>query len=78
MRIHAITALLVVSVGAALLTSSGCATGGPPAPKGPVELNNTKWKLSIAGGRFDGRVVAFKKKGKDGYIGTLAEKGHYP
>ncbi len=57
------------------LTAQGCATSGPPAPTGPIELNGTKWKLLVAGGRFDGRVVEFKKKGKDGYIGSLADKG---
>jgi hypothetical protein len=51
-----------------------CATSAP-APTGPVELDGTKWKLVMIGGSLDGRVIGFKKKGKDGYIGTLLETG---
>jgi hypothetical protein len=70
-------ALFVVFMCAGLLALSaqGCATSGPPVPAGPVELDGTNWKLSVVDGRFDGRVVSFKKKGKDGYIGSLADKG---
>lgn len=57
---------------------SACATGGstaPPAPSGPVELDGTRWKLVAVGGNLDGRIVEFKKRGSDGYEGSLVEVG---
>jgi hypothetical protein len=60
-----------------LVLSTGCATsGGAAASDGaPVELDGSKWKLVALGSRLDGRVVEFKKRGADGYIGELAEPG---
>lgn len=67
-------ALSLFLVGAAPALVAGCATG-KTAPSAPVELNGTKWKLVMLGGKLDGRVVEFKKKGKDGYVGTLIDLG---
>jgi hypothetical protein len=57
--------------------AGGCATGSAAAaaPSGPVELDGTRWKLVMLGGKLDGRVVEFKKRGEDGYSGKLVELG---
>ncbi len=57
------------------LVASACATGKPAGSGAPVELDGTRWKLVTLGGTLDGRVIAFKKKGPDGYHGTLVEPG---
>lgn len=57
------------------VVAQGCATSGPPAPTGPVELDGTRWKLVALGGALDGRVVQFEKKGQDAYIGKLVDVG---
>jgi hypothetical protein len=54
--------------------SVGCATTSSATPSAPVELDGTRWKLVVAGGRMDGRVVQFKKKGI-GYEGIIMEGG---
>src|SRR5688572_11607717 len=69
-------ALSLFLAGAAPALVTGCATSGKTAPSGPVELNGTKWKLVALAGKLDGRVVEFKKKGKDGYIGTMIDLGN--
>jgi hypothetical protein len=70
-------ALWAVLLGSAPLVTVGCASSqGATTPKGPVELDNTKWKLAVSGGRMDGRVVEFKKKGKAGYYGYLVQPGN--
>jgi hypothetical protein len=58
--------------------AQACATGGatpPPAASGPVELDKTRWKLVALGGNLDGRIVEFKKRGSDGYEGSLVDLG---
>jgi hypothetical protein len=62
-------------VGPLTLLPTGCATSGAPKSTGPVELNQSKWKLVVSGGRMDGRVIEFKKRGP-GYMAFLVEKGH--
>src|SRR5262245_33086805 len=56
------------------LLAPACATT-PKGPPTPVELDGTKWKLVMIGGQLDGRVIQFKKRGKDSYQGTLIEAG---
>src|SRR5262249_38116482 len=56
------------------LLAPACATT-PKGPPQPIELDATKWKAVTLGGMLDGRVVQFKKKGKDYYQGTLVEAG---
>lgn len=74
MRRPLVKAFLLSSALAATGALSACASS-PPRPTGPVELDGTKWKLVVIGGRMDGRVVEFKKVGEKGYKGTLVELG---
>jgi hypothetical protein len=55
--------------------AQACATSGPPAPTGPVELDKTRWKLVALAGQLDGRVIEFQKRGADGYSGKLVTLG---
>ena len=55
--------------------AQACATSGPPAPTGPVELDGTRWKLVALAGALDGRVVEFQKRGSNGYSGKLVSLG---
>ena len=66
--------LLCAGLAAPLM--SGCATtSSSSASSGPVELNGTKWKMSMGGnGRIDGRIVEFKGEATNGYVGTLIKK----
>lgn len=68
-----------ISVGlfATVLWLLGCASTGPvPGPSGPVELDNTRWKLVTIEGEMDGRVVQFQKTDKNRYVGILIDLGH--
>jgi hypothetical protein len=71
--------LLALTLAFALgVISQGCATSGgsaAPAPSGPVELDNSRWKLVALGGQLDGRIVEFHKRGSDGYEGLLVDFG---
>ena len=66
-------AFLLFGVLAQACATSSSSTAAQPA--GPVELDQTKWKLLMLGGSLDGRVVQFHKRGADGYEGKLVEKG---
>jgi hypothetical protein len=57
------------------LGGAGCATGSGAKSSAPVELNGSKWKMIVSGGRMDGRIIEFKKRGP-GYMAFLVEKGH--
>jgi hypothetical protein len=73
--------LLTLTLALALgVISQACATSGssssaPAAPSGPVELDNSRWKLVALGGQLDGRIVEFHKRGSDGYEGLLVDFG---
>jgi hypothetical protein len=67
-----VLSMFVVSLA---LFVGACATGGSASSSAPVELDGSKWKMVAIGGQLDGRVIQFKKKGSDGYIGTLTEMG---
>ena len=64
--------LAVIVIG---FVAQACATSGPAKPSGPVELDGTSWKLVAMGGSLDGRVIAFKKRGSNGYLGKLTVPG---
>jgi hypothetical protein len=56
------------------LLIEGCATSRA-VPTGPIELDNTRWKLVTLAGSLDGRVVEFKKKGQNRYVASLVDPG---
>jgi hypothetical protein len=67
--------LCSILLGVTVAGAGACASsGGASKPTGPVELDGSRWKLVVAGGKMDGRVVEFKKRG-DGYVGVLVEPG---
>lgn len=74
-RLRTILLASLAVVGPLTLLQAGCATSSAAKSTGPVELNQSKWKLIVSGGRMDGRVVEFKKKGA-GYMAVLIERGH--
>jgi hypothetical protein len=75
---HLFFSLLIAGLGAlgAGCASSGGASGGPSGqPAGPIELDGTKWKLTLNNGSFDGREIQFKKEGSKFLTGSLTEVG---
>ena len=58
------------------LCFAACATGGSSTtPSGPVVLEGARYKLLVAGGSLDGRVVEFLERG-DTLRGCLAAPGN--
>lgn len=71
------TALIMIMLGSATIVVQACATGTSAVvkPTGPVDLDKTQWRLVALGGSLDGRIVEFKRRGDDGYSGTLVDLG---
>lgn len=62
-----------------LALMAGCATSGGAgsAASGPLELDGTRWKLTVLEGKLDGRVIEFKKSGPNTYAGRLVERARW-
>jgi hypothetical protein len=66
---------LVTAAALALAGLTGCAsTSGASSSGEPVDISDARYKLVISGGRMDGRVVEFKKRGA-GFMGCLVAGG---
>lgn len=67
----------VLATSLLLTAAAGCASkgGASAAAAGPVNLQGARYKLLMAGGALDGRVVEFLQKG-DTAIGCLASTGN--
>jgi hypothetical protein len=55
------------------LSVSGCATV-PAKPLAPEKLEGSRWKLVIAAGKMDHRVIEFKREGGS-IVGRLVDHG---
>lgn len=72
------TSLLAAILGVTLAPlATGCATSSSNSVPSttPIDLDNTKWKLTTFVGKMDGRVVQFQKGGGGGYIGKMVSGG---
>jgi hypothetical protein len=77
----ALTRLTLIGAALAGPMVAGCATSDPAiavniAPNGQVDIDQSRWKVTVSEGGIDGRTIEIKRAANGHYVGRLVEAGH--